>query len=88
MVKNSPAVQEMHRRCRFHPWIKKIPWSRKWQPTPVFLSGKFHIQRSLVGYSPCGHKESDMTEQLRSSMSKIIQYVTLGGWLYPLSIML
>ena len=39
-------------------------WSRKWQPAPVFLPGKFHGQRSLVGYSPWGHKESDLTEQL------------------------
>ena len=38
-------------------------WSRKWQPTPVFLPGKFHVQRSLVDCSPWGHKESDMTEQ-------------------------
>ena len=36
----------------FDPWVGKIPWSRKWQPTPVFLPGKFHGQRSLVGYSP------------------------------------
>ena len=40
----------------------KIPWSRKWQPTPVFLSGKVHGQRSLVGYSPWCRKESDTTE--------------------------
>ena len=33
-------------------WVRKIPWSRKWQPTLVFLSGKFHGRRSLVGYSP------------------------------------
>jgi len=39
-------------------------WRRKWQPTPVFLHGKFHGQRSLVGYSPWGRKESDMTERL------------------------
>ena len=38
-----------------------MPWRRKWQPTPVFLSDKFHGQRSLLGYSPWGHKESDMT---------------------------
>ena len=38
------------------------PWRRKWQPTPVFLPGKFHGQRSLAGYSPRGHKELDMTE--------------------------
>ena len=42
----------------------KILWRRKWQPTPVFLPGEFHGQRSLVGYSPGGHKESDMTERL------------------------
>ena len=47
--------------CRFNTWVGKIRWRRKWQPTPVFLSGKFHEQRSLGGYSPWGHKESDMT---------------------------
>ena len=47
---------------RFNPWVRKIPWSRKWQPAPVFLSGKFHGQRTLVGYSPWGHKELDTTE--------------------------
>ena len=40
------------------------PWRRKWQPTPVFLPGVVHGQRSLVGYSPWGCKESDTTEQL------------------------
>ena len=39
------------RRCRFNPWIGKNPWSRKWQPIPVFLPGKPHGQRSLAGYS-------------------------------------
>ena len=39
-------------RCRFDPWVRKIPWRKKWQPTPVFLPGKSHGQRSLVGYSP------------------------------------
>ena len=47
------------KRCSFSPWIGKIPWRRKWQPTPVFLSGKSHGQRSLVGYSPGGRKELD-----------------------------
>ena len=46
------------------PWIRKIPWRRKWQPTPVFLLGESYGQRNLVGYSPWGRKESDMTEQL------------------------
>ena len=39
-------------RCRFHPWVRKIPWRRKWQPTPGFLPGKYHGQRSLVGHHP------------------------------------
>ena len=50
------------RRCRRHginTWVGKILLGRKWQLTPVFLSGKSHGQRSLVGYSPWGHKESD-----------------------------
>ena len=50
------------RRCRLDPWVRKIPWRRKWQPTPVFLPGESHGWRSLVGYSPWGHKESDRTE--------------------------
>ena len=48
----------------FDPWVGKIPWRRKWQPTPVLLPGKSHGWRSIVGYSPWGRKESDMTEQL------------------------
>ena len=40
------------KKCRFDPWIGKIPWRRKWQPTPVFFPGESHGQRSLVGYSP------------------------------------
>ena len=50
------------KRCGFDPWVGKIPWSRKWQPTPVFLPGKLHGQRSLVVYSPWGCKELHMTE--------------------------
>ena len=46
------------RRCRFHPRVGKIPWSRKWQPSPVFLPGKVHGQKSLGGYSPWDHKET------------------------------
>ena len=50
--------------CRFDLWVRKIPWSRKWQLIPVFLPGKFHGQRSLAGYCPWGYKELDMTEIL------------------------
>ena len=49
---------------KFDPWIREVPWGRKWQPTPGLLLGKSHGQRSLVGYSPWGRKESDMTEWL------------------------
>ena len=41
-----------HKRHGFNPWVGKIPWRRKWQPTPVFLPGESHGQRSLAGYSP------------------------------------
>ena len=41
-------------RCRFNPWVKEIPWRRKWQSSPVFLPGKFHAQRSLVGLQSMG----------------------------------
>ena len=52
------------RRSRFNPWVEKIPLRRKSQPTPVFLLGKSHGQRSLVGYSPWGDKESDMMKRI------------------------
>ena len=46
------------------PWVGKIPWRREWLPTPLFLPEEFYGQRSLVGYSPWGHKEWDMMERL------------------------
>ena len=62
MVKNLPA---MHcRRPGFDPWIRKIPWKRKWWPILVFLPGECHGQKSLVGYSLWSRRELDMTEQL------------------------
>ena len=50
--------------CNADPWVRKIPWRREWQPTPVFLPGEFHGQSTLMGYSPWGCKEWDMTERL------------------------
>ena len=44
------------KRHGFDPWVGKIPWRRKWGPTPVFLSGESHGQRNLVGYSPWGRR--------------------------------
>ena len=60
--KNCLPIQESEERCRFDPWVRKIPWRKAWEPIPVFLPGESHGQRSLAGYSPQGHKESDMTE--------------------------
>ena len=67
MVKNLPAMQE----TRVHPWVGNILWRREQQPTPVFLPGESHGQRSLMGYSPWGHKESDTTEWLSTAQQKI-----------------
>ena len=60
--KESACQFRRHKRHEFDTWVGKIPWGRKWQPTPLFLPGKFHGQKSLGAYSPWGHKESDMTE--------------------------
>ena len=61
-VKNLPVNEGDLRDAGFYLWVGKIPWSRKWQPAPVLLSLRLHGQKSLVGYSPRGHKELDMTE--------------------------
>ena len=60
-------------RPAFDPWVEKILWWRQWHPTPVLLPGKSQGQRSMVGYSPLGRKESDTTEQLHFyfSLSRI-----------------
>ena len=68
--------QRMHlpmRRREFNPWVGKIPWRLKWQPTPVFLPGKPHGQRSLAGYSPWDLKELDTTEQLTHTFTYFLK---------------
>ena len=60
MVKNPPAMQETW----VWSWVGKIPWRRERLPTPIFWPGEVHGQRSLVGYSPWGFKETDTTERL------------------------
>ena len=66
VVKNPPANAEDTGRHGFDPWIRKIPWSRKWQPVLLTLPGKSHGE-SVVGYTSRGHKESDMAEQLSTA---------------------
>ena len=56
VVKNMPANARDVKRRGFDPWVGKVPWRRVWQSTPIFLPGESHGQRSLVGYSPWGHR--------------------------------
>ena len=62
VVKSLPASAGRCKRHRFDPWVRKIPWKRAWQPTPVFLPGGSCGQRSLAGYCPWGYEELDRTE--------------------------
>ena len=66
-----------HKRLRFDPWVRKLPWRRAWQPTPVFLPGKSHGWKSLVGYSPWGHKELDTMEEIQHA-SALMPGIILG----------
>ena len=69
MVKHLPAMQETQ-----ETWVRALGWEdpqrRKWQPTPVFLPGKSYGQRSLAGYHPWGHEESDITEHIHIQKKK------------------
>ena len=64
VVKSLPASAGDIRGMGLITWVGKIPWRRKWQPTPVLLSGESHGQTSLAGYSPWSGKEMDMTEAI------------------------
>ena len=75
MVNNPPTKC---RRRRVDPWVRKTPWSRNRQPTPVFLPGESHGQRSLVGYTPRGHKESDTTKYLTNINNDSPSFITVG----------
>ena len=83
MVKESTCQCRRH---RFDLWVGKIPWKRKWQPTPVFLPQESHGQRSLEDYSPWGHKELDMTE-VTEHKHKVLRVVKINKlkveWLLP-----
>ena len=70
MVKNPPA-NAGDLRHGFDPWVRKIHWRRKWQPTLAFFPRKLNGQRSLEGYSPWSHKESDTTEQFSTHVCKV-----------------
>ena len=76
MVKNLPAMQE----TRVYSIGQEDFPVRKWQPTPVFLPGEFHGQRTLVGYSSWGHTESDTTEQLTLMLTLKKLLSLMGGY--------
>ena len=94
----SPCQWRSHRRHGFYPWVGKIPWRRAWQPTPVFLPGESHGQKSLAGYSPRGCKEVDTKEATQHAgilpfssptcwFSVIIRFMVAGvtKWNKPLT---
>ena len=69
------------RRRRFHPWVGKIPWSRKWQPTPVSLPEEFHGQKNLAGYSPWGLKRVRHDWVMEHSTEQHLSNLVDVGWL-------
>ena len=72
LVKNLPANTGDIRDVGLIPGSGRFPWKRKWQPTPVFVPGESHGQRSLVGYNPWGCKESDMTDRLSTHVYEVM----------------
>ena len=72
VVKNPLANAGDAERRGFDPWVGKTPWKRAWQTTPVLLPGESHGQRSLVGYSPWGWKESDTTEATQQARTHVL----------------
>ena len=84
--KESASQHRRHKRCVFNLWVGKILCRRKWQPTPEFLPGKFHGQRTLAGYSPWGHQEPDTTEQLSTHTHILNASLKMStGYQYPTS---
>ena len=81
MVKN-----RLHcRRCGFYPWVGKIPWRKKWQPIAIFLPGKSHGQRSLVGYTPWGCKRVRHDWATKQQQQCWASFHMLIGYLYIFS---
>ena len=83
-VKNLPANDGEVMRCRFNPQVGKIPWRRAWQPTPVFLPGESHGQRSLARHM--GRKESDTTEATQQGLSMFTLTFPMSGCLFQVNL--
>ena len=80
VVKNLPCQYRRCQRPGLNPRIGKIPWRRKWQPTPVFLPGESHGQRNLAGYRTCSGKESDTMSTNELSQAQDLLCISLYGW--------
>ena len=80
VVKNPPAKQETH----VYLWGGKVPWRRKWLPTPVSLPGKSHGQRSSAGYRPWGHRELDTTQHQHQHHQRESKDKSWKAWREPL----
>ena len=78
-------IHLQRRRPAFSPWVGKIPWRRKWQPTAIFLPEESHGQRSLVGYSPWGGKESN-TDWAPNTHSPVNSFQEKPRWAGTLSV--
>ena len=83
MVKKSLTSQVMQEKRAQSLGPVLVPWTRKWQPTPAFLPGKFHGQRSLVCYSPWGHKELDMAMWLSTQVLNFFKWIYRFYLIYP-----
>ena len=82
MVKNPPVRQEI----QIHFWVRNTPWKRKWQPTTIFLPGKFHGQRSLAGFKRVRHKLETKQQSSKNTKVHLIPRSTLSqGLPYPRS---
>ena len=84
-IGKEPACQcRRYTTCGFNPWVRKIPWRRAWQPTPVFLPGESHGQRSLEGYSPLGRTRVryDWSDLAHTFHIGGFPQMSGGGWLF------
>ena len=79
VIKNLPANAGDISRQGCDPWVVRIPWRRKWQPTSVFLPGESHGQRGLADYSPSGHKESEWLMGLSIQHSTFYYFDYIGS---------
>ena len=76
-IEDPPANAGDARDSSFDTWVVRVLWSRKWQPAPVFLPGKFCEQRGLVGCSPWGHKEIQLSAEQRQTMKRKTRKITV-----------